>query len=38
MCEHIARIGQTENSFKISVAKPERKRSLGRHGRRWNKT
>jgi hypothetical protein len=32
---HIARMGEMRNMYKILVGKPERKRPLGRHRRRW---
>jgi hypothetical protein len=32
---HIARIGEMRNAYKIFVGKPEGKRPLGRHRRRW---
>jgi hypothetical protein len=28
-------MGEMRNAYKILVVKPERKRPLGRHGRRW---
>jgi hypothetical protein len=31
---HVARLGETRNAYRILVAKPERKRSLGRPRRR----
>jgi hypothetical protein len=32
---HVARIGETRNSYRILVGKPEGKRPLGRSRRRW---
>jgi hypothetical protein len=32
---HVARTGDMRNAYKILVRKPERKRPLGRPGRRW---
>jgi hypothetical protein len=32
---HIARLGEMRNVYKILVGKPEEKRPLGRHRRRW---
>jgi hypothetical protein len=32
---HAARMGETRNEYRILVGKPERKRPLGRPGRRW---
>jgi hypothetical protein len=33
--EHIARIGEKRNAYKLLVGKPEGKRRLGRLRRRW---
>jgi hypothetical protein len=33
--EHVARMGETRNAYRILVGKPERKRPLGRPRRRW---
>jgi hypothetical protein len=32
---HVASMGETRNTYNISVGRPERKRSLGRFRRRW---
>jgi hypothetical protein len=32
---HIARMGDNSNTYRTLVVKPERKRPLGRPGRRW---
>jgi hypothetical protein len=33
--EHVARMGETRNAYRILVGKPEGKRPLGRLRRRW---
>jgi hypothetical protein len=33
--EHVARMGERRNAYRISVGKPEEKRPLGRPRRRW---
>jgi hypothetical protein len=33
--EHLTRIGEKRNAYRILVGKPERKRPLGRPRRRW---
>jgi len=33
--EHVARIGEMRNAYKIMVRNPERKRQLGRARRSW---
>jgi hypothetical protein len=33
--EHVARMGETRNAYKILVGKPEGKRTQGRPRRRW---
>jgi hypothetical protein len=33
--EHVARMGETRNAYRILVEKPEGKRPLGRSRRRW---
>jgi hypothetical protein len=33
--EHIARIGEKRNAYRLLVGKPERKRPLGRPRHRW---
>jgi hypothetical protein len=32
---HVARMGEKRNAYGLLVGKPEGKRSLGRHRRRW---
>jgi transcription termination factor 2 len=32
---HVARMGEKRNAYRILVGKPEGKRPLGRHRRRW---
>jgi hypothetical protein len=32
---HVARMGEKKNAYRISVAKPERKRPVGRPRRKW---
>jgi hypothetical protein len=32
---HVARMGETKNTYRIFVGKPEGKRQLGRPRRRW---
>jgi hypothetical protein len=32
---HVARIGEMESAYSVLVGKPEGKRLLGRHRRRW---
>jgi hypothetical protein len=32
---HVARIGEKRNAHRVLVGKPEGKRPLGRHRRRW---
>jgi hypothetical protein len=32
---HAARLVEKRNKYRFPVGKPERKRQLGRHGRRW---
>jgi hypothetical protein len=33
--EHLARLGEKSNAYRILVGKPKGKRPLGRTGRRW---
>jgi hypothetical protein len=33
--EHVARMGEKRNAYRISVGKPEGRRPLGRPRRRW---
>jgi hypothetical protein len=33
--EHVARMGEKRNAYRILVGKPEGKRALGRPRRRW---
>jgi hypothetical protein len=35
LAEHVARVGEKRNAYRILVGKPERKRPLGRPRRRW---
>jgi hypothetical protein len=35
MAEHVARIGEKRNVYRLLVGKPEGKRPLGRPGHRW---
>jgi hypothetical protein len=35
LVDHVARIGEVRNAYKILVGKPEGKRSLGRRRCRW---
>jgi len=32
---HVARIGERKGVYRVLMGKPERKRPLGRHRRRW---
>jgi hypothetical protein len=36
--EHVAQIGDKKNAHHILVGKPDGKRKLVRHNRRWNNT
>jgi len=33
---HVARMGEMRNVYNILVGKPEERRSLGKHRRRWD--
>jgi len=35
MAGHVARFGEVRNAYRILVGKPEEKRRLRRHRRRW---
>jgi len=32
---HVARMGERRDAYRVLVGKPDRKRPLGRHKRRW---
>jgi len=32
---HVARMGEMENAYTVSVGKPEGRRPLGKHKRKW---
>jgi hypothetical protein len=34
--EHVASMGERRNAYRVLMGKPERRRPLGRPGRRWD--